>query len=217
MRCMARCLVIVAFTAACSKSGDSKPNAGQTSSTPSAKGGGGETSAAVHMPAAGTFQVDPTHSTILFKVHHEGAGYVYGWFKDFSGTFTIDSDPSKSHVELAVQAASIDTRDDERNGNLTGPDFLNAKQFPELTFKSKSVAVTGAGWHITGDLTIRGITKSVAFDAAPVGDVTDPHGKRLVGLEAHLSIARDDFGVSFMPEMVGPQVELIIDLEGSAA
>lgn len=216
MRLMATYLVVTAFAAACSKSGESKPSAGQASSTASAKEASGNKLPAVHVPAAGSFQVDPTHSTILFKVQHEGAGYVYGWFKDFSGTLTIDADPSKSHVELAVKAASIDTRNGERDGNLVGPDFLNAKQFPELTFNSRSVAATRSGWHITGDLTIRGVTKAVAFDAAPVGDATDPRGKRLMGVEAHFVIARDDFGVSFMPEMVGPRVELIIDLEGVA-
>jgi polyisoprenoid-binding protein YceI len=201
-------LVVLALIAACSKTGDS--------TAPSPKPPTDDKAPAAHLPAPGKFQVDPMHSTILFKVRHADAGYVYGWFKDFSGTFAIDADPKKSHIELAVKAASVDTRDDERNGNITGPDFLNAKQAPELTFKSTSVDAANSGWKITGDLTIRGVTKSVTFTAAPVGDAKDPRGTRLVGIEARLTIARNDFGVSFMPEMVGPEIELIIALEGAA-
>ena len=199
---------------ACSKSADSSST--PTTSSPSAKPATGEKSPAVQLPAPGSFQVDPSHSTVLFKSRHAGAGYVYGWFKDFSGTFTIDADPKKSHVELTVKTASVDTRDDERNGNLAGPDFLNSKQFPELTFKSTSIDAASSGWRITGDLTIRGTTKSVTFDAMPVGDAKDPQGKRLVGVEARFAITRSDFGVSFMPEIVGPEIELIIALEGAA-
>lgn len=206
--------VVLALVGACSKS-DSPTSA------PTATGAGGEPTTsengtAAQLPAPGIFQVDPTHSTVLFKVKHSGAGYVYGWFKDYSGAFTIDADSKKSHIELAVKAASVDTRDEERNGNIAGPDFLNAKQFPEITFKSTSVAVAGSGWRVTGDLTIRGVTKSVTFTAAAVGDAKDPQGKRLVGVEARVPITRGDFGVSFMPEIVGPDVELIIALEGVA-
>ena len=156
MRFTATPLVVLALAAACSKSGDSTSTSSTsgTSSTASPKPSSDDRSPSVHLPAPGTFQVDPTHSTVLFKVHHAGAGYVYGWFKDFSGTFTIDTDPKKSHIELAVKAASVDTRDDERNTNIAGPDFLNAKQSPELTFKSTSVDAASPGWRVTGDLTI---------------------------------------------------------------
>lgn len=206
MQLAARLSLVLVLATACSN----------RESTPTPASSGGEPKVAVRLPAPGAFQVDPTHSTVLFKAKHAGAGYVYGWFKDVSGAFTIDADPAKSHVELAVKVASVDTRDDERNGNIAGPDFLNAKQFPELTFKSTSVAAIPSGWRITGELTIRGATKSVTFDAVPVGDAKDPQGKRLVGVEARFAIARGDFGVSFMPEMVGPDIELIIALEGSA-
>ncbi len=204
-------LLVILAAAACSKSGDSK-----SSSTPNATPANDEHSPAAHLPEPGSFQVDPAHSTVLFKVRHAGVSNLYGWFKDVSGTFTIDADPKKSHIELTVKAASIDTRDDERNGHLVGPDFLNSKQFPELTFKSTSIDATSSGWHVTGDLTIHGTTKSVTFDAVPVGDATDPAGKRMVGLEARFKIARADFGVTFMPEMVGPELELTIELEGAA-
>jgi polyisoprenoid-binding protein YceI len=206
MRFTLACLVVVT-AAACSKSSDSPAPSPKPTS---------EQAPAGHLPAPGSFQVDPTHSTILFKVRHAGVSNLYGWFKDVSGTFTIDADPKKSHVELTVKAASLDTRDAERNDHLMGPDFLNSKQFPELTFKSTSVDAASSGWHITGDLTIHGVTKSVAFDAVPIGDAKDPTGKRSVGLEARFTIARADFGVTFMPEMVGSDIELIIALEGAA-
>jgi polyisoprenoid-binding protein YceI len=211
-------LIVLALIGGCSKTGNSSPpaagstGANGTAAQPTTDNNG----TAAQLPAPGTFQVDPTHSSVLFKVRHLGAGYVYGWFREYSGAFTIDADPKKSHIELAIKAASVDTRDEERNGNIVGPDFLNAKQFPELSFKSTSVEVSGANWRVTGDLTIRGISKSVTFTATPIGDATDPQGKRLVGVEAHFPISRGDFGVSFMPEIVGPDVELIIALEGAA-
>lgn len=213
MKLNATVLVVLVLGAACSKSSESTST---SSSSASAKPSTDDKSPPAHLPAPGTFKVDATHSTVLFKVRHLDAGYIYGWFKDFSGTFTIDADPKKSQIELAVKTTSVDTRDDERNGNIIGPDFLNAKQSPELTFKSTSIDPASAGWRITGDLTIRGVTKSVTFTAAPVGDAKDPRGQRLVGLEARFTIARGDFGVTFMPEMVGPEIELIIALEGAA-
>jgi polyisoprenoid-binding protein YceI len=218
MKCTATVMVLFAVVGACSKSGDSTSAApsGVTASTTGAKPTTDEKGSASQLPAPGTFHVDPTHSTVLFKVRHLGAGYIYGWFKEFSGSFTIDADPKKSHVDLSVKAASVDTRDEERNANIAGPDFLNAKQFPELTFKSTSVDVSGAGWRVTGDLTIHGITKPVTFTAAPVGDGKDPQGTRLVGVEARFPISRGDFGVTFMPGVVGPEMELIIALEGAA-
>lgn len=198
--------------AACSK-GDAgaPPPASAPVAEPGAAG------AQVALPPPGAFQVDATHSTVLFKVKHANASYTYGWFKDLAGSFAIDADPKKSSVELTVQAASIDTRDAERNDHLAGPDFLNAKQFPELTFKSTSVEPAAGGWRVTGDLTIHGTTRSVTFTAVPVGDAKDPRGQRLVGVEAHLTIQRADFGVAFMPEMIGPDIELTIALQGNAA
>ena len=218
MRCTAASVVVLVVVGACSKGGDLTPatTSGANASAAGTKPTGDEKAGAVRIPPPGTFEVDATHSTVLFKVHHLGAGFVYGWFKDFSGSFTIDADAKKSRIELAVKATSVDTRDDERNGNIAGPDSLNAKQFPELTFKSTNVEASSAGWRVTGDLTIRGVTKSVSFTALPVGDSKDPQGKRLVGVEARFPISRGDFGVSFMPEMVGSEMELIIALEGAA-
>jgi polyisoprenoid-binding protein YceI len=190
--------------AACSKSGDAVPAAPT-----------GSASVAVTL-APGAFQVIPMHSSVLFKVRHLNAGYVYGSFKDFSGTFAIGQDSKKSHIEVSVKAASVATNDDERNADITGPDFLNAKQFPELTFKSTNVDVADGGWQVTGELTIRGVTKTVSFAAMTVGEGKDPQGRRVVGFEARFPISRGDFGVSFMPEVVGPEMELIIALEGSA-
>lgn len=206
-------MVVLALAGGCSKSSDAPPAVAAVAKPAPA----GSAVAGVGLPPPGSFQVDATHSSILFKARHMNAGYIYGWFKDFSGTFAIDADPAKSHVELTVNAASIDTRDDERNDHLTGPDFLNVKQFPEITFKSTSVAAAPGGWRVTGDLTIHGVTKSIAFTATPVGDAKDPQGKRIVGIEAQFPIKRADFGVSFMPEIVGPELELIIAIEGAAA
>ena len=213
MKHVAGFVIAIVVAGACSKSGESTPPA--SNAAPAAGGSAGA------LPAPGRFVVEAAHSTVLFKVRHVDAGYIYGWFKDYTGTFTIDADPKRSHIELAVKADSVDTRDAERDGNITGPDFLNAKQFPTLEFKSTSVDADGAGWRVTGDLTIRGITKPVTFTATPVGEAKNPQGwkpgTRFVGVEATFTITRGDFGVTFMPEIVGPKIELIIALEGTAA
>lgn len=190
----------------CSKDTPSKPALAQQP----------QATASFHAPPPGNFQVDTRHSTVMFRVRHVAASNIYGWFKDFSGKFSIDADPKKSRIELVVKAGSVDTRDSERDADLTGPDFFNAKQFPEMAFSSTAVELTGSGWQVTGDLTLHGVTKPVTFSAVLVGDAISPHGYRVVGLEARAKIDRRLFGISFLPEAVAPEVELIIAVEGMA-
>jgi polyisoprenoid-binding protein YceI len=175
-----------------------------------------QAAAAFNAPPPGIFEVDTVHSTVMFRARHVQASNVYGWFKDFSGKFSIDADPKKSRVELSVKAGSVDTRDSERDADLVGPDFFNAKQFPEMAFTSTAVELTSTGWQVTGDLTLHGVTKPVTFSAVLVGDAMSPHGYRVVGLEARATIDRRQFGISFLPEAVAPEVELIIAFEGKA-
>jgi polyisoprenoid-binding protein YceI len=156
------------------------------------------------------------HSFSLFKIQHFGAGFVYGWFKETDGKFVVADDPTKSSLELSIKADSIDTHNAKRDGHLQSPDFFNAAQFPTITFKSTKVAKAADGFDVTGDLTIRGKTKSITAKVAPTGGGEDPQKKYRGGFEGHVTINRNDFDLGFMPGALGDTVEITLALEGIA-
>ncbi len=173
--------------------------------------------AAANAPKAGTYVVDPVHSFTLFKIHHFGAGFVYGWFKETSGKLVVDADPRKSSLELAIKADSIDTHDAKRDEHLRSSSYFNVMQFPIITFKSTKVVPAADGQlEVTGDLTIRGKTKSVTAKVTPTGAGEDPQRKYRGGFEGRVTIDRNDFGLGFMPGALGDDVEITIALEGVA-
>jgi polyisoprenoid-binding protein YceI len=147
----------------------------------------------------GTYTLDPVHSRVGFVARHAMVTKVRGAFNDFAGTATIDGvDPSKSSVSVTVQTASIDTRNEQRDGHLRTNDFLEVDQFPQITFTSTAISHTGGNdFEVTGDLTIKGITKSVTFPLEFQGSAKDPYGNLRVGFEGSTSIMRSDYGVSF--------------------
>ena len=147
---------------------------------------------------ADTYKIDRSHSSIGFSVRHMGLGKVKGEFRDFAGTVEYDSsDISKSKVEAIIQVPSIDTRDSSRDMHLKSSDFFAADSFPTMTFKSTKVTSKGNGkFDITGDLTLRGVTKPVTLAAEMLGSMQDARGKR-VSFEAEGKIDRMDYGVSW--------------------
>jgi polyisoprenoid-binding protein YceI len=175
-------------------------------------------SAALAEPARpGAYAVDPVHTFVFFKVQHFGAGYTYGQFKDVQGKFVLDADPARSSLDLSIKTASVDTNNAKRDGHLQSPDFFNAAMFPAITFKSTKVAKAADGsLDVTGDLTIRGKTKSVTAKVAAVGAGEDPQKKYRAGFEGKASINRQDFDVSFMKGLLGDSVEITLGLEGVA-
>lgn len=167
------------------------------------------------LQAAETYQVDPVHSQVLFNVRHLGVGQVWGWFKKFEGRIILDAaDPSKSRVEFTLFPESVDSRDDKRDQHLRGPDFFNVKQAPKWTFQSRSVRASGRdAFEVEGDLTVRGVTKPLTITVRKVGEGDDPWGNHRVGLSARFTVNRLDFGISYMPEGLGREVEVILDIE----
>ncbi len=165
--------------------------------------------------AAETFQVDPVHSQVLFNVRHLGVGQVWGWFKKFEGTIVFDAaDPAKSSVEFTLYPDSVDSRDDKRDQHLRGPDFFNVKQAPRWTFRSRSVKPAGRDtYEVEGDLTLRGVTKPFKVTVRKLGEGPDPWGNHRVGLSARFTVNRLDFGISYMPDGLGKEVEVIVDVE----
>jgi len=163
-----------------------------------------------------TFQVDPRHSAAQFAVRHLGISTVRGVFTKVSGTVQCDpSDPSKTVLEVSIDAASIDTRVDLRDKDLRSPNFFDVEKYPALTFKSKHVETQGKGkMRIAGDLTMHGVTKEVVLQVdGPNGPINDPHGNRRMGASATTLISRKDFGVNGALDTVADDVVITIDVE----
>ena len=167
--------------------------------------------------AAETFQVDPNHSFVLFKVSHLGAGYVYGRFTDgVSGTISTDpAAPDKSEVALEVKTNTLDTGLAQRDKDIKSPDFLNAKQFPLITFKSTSVQkVSDQQYAVTGDLTFHGVTKPVTVQANITGQGKGAKGEMRTGAEVHFVVKRSEYDVKYGLPALGDDVQMTVAVEG---
>lgn len=147
----------------------------------------------------GDYELDPAHTRIGFVARHAMVTKVRGAFNEFTGTARIDGDkPEQSSVELVIKAESIDTRNADRDAHLRGNDFLKMDEYPEITFRSTGVRQDGDDvFEVTGDLTIKGTTRSVTVPFTYEGQATDPFGNSRIGLEGSTTINRQDFGVSW--------------------
>jgi polyisoprenoid-binding protein YceI len=168
--------------------------------------------------AQDTWQLDPPHSSAQFSVRHLGLSTVRGAFTKVSGSVQYDpANPPKSSIQVAIEAASVDTRVEMRDNDLRSPNFLDAQRYPTITFQSKKVESAGPGkLKVTGDLTLHGITKEVILDVdGPTPAIKDPMGKQRLrmGASATTKISRNDFGVSADAGMVGDEVTITLDVE----
>ena len=147
----------------------------------------------------GNYTLDPAHTRIGFVARHAMVTKVRGAFNEFEGAGYLDAqDPSKSHVELTIKVASVDTRNPDRDAHLRTNDFLAMDEYPEINFRSTAVEKTGeTDYRVTGDLTIRGVTKPVDVDFELTGSATDPWGNLRVGFEGKTTINRKDWGVNW--------------------
>lgn len=162
--------------------------------------------------AAETYQADPVHSSVVFRVKHMNTSYAWGRFNDLAGTFTLD--PSGGALKFQVKAASVDTGNARRDGHLKGPDFFNAVQYPTIAFASKSVVRSGNVYEVTGDLTLHGVTKPVTFRLTPTGSGKGPTGAPIAGIEASFTIKQSDFGITKMAAAIGDEVWVNVSVEG---
>jgi polyisoprenoid-binding protein YceI len=164
---------------------------------------------------ADTFKIDPVHSSIFFSIKHLGVTDFYGRFNDVSGKVVFDkADPSKSAVEVTIPVESIDTHNDKRDQHLKSPDFFNAKQFPTIVFKSKSVEGSGGTYKANGDLTLHGVTKPLTLEIKRGQDGKGMEGEIRGGGETQFTIKRSDFGMNFMQGGLGDEVTVMLSLEG---
>jgi polyisoprenoid-binding protein YceI len=174
------------------------------------------------MAFAATWNIDPEHSHVGFKVRHLMVTNVKGIFEKYSGTVVVDDkDITKSKVEVTIDTASIDTNVKKRDDHLRSADFFDVAKYPAMTFVSKKVAKAGPDrLTVTGDLTIRGITKEVALAVeGPTPEVKDPWGGLRRGATASTVINRKDFGLAWNKALetggvvVGDEVTITLEVE----
>ena len=168
-----------------------------------------------------TYQIDPAHTSVHFSVRHMMVSNVRGEFGKVSGTVTFAPDnPANSTVEATIDAASIATRDDQRDAHLKSADFLDVEKFPTITFRSTKIQMHHDGAKLTGNLTIHGITHEIALDVeGPTPEIKDPWGKQRIGASATGKMSRKDFDLNWNAALetggvlVGDEVKITIDVE----
>jgi polyisoprenoid-binding protein YceI len=178
-------------------------------------------STAVQIPGyvAGTWDIDASHSTVGFSVRHMMVSKVRGYFRDFSGEIVTAEDPAQSSVTARINMDSIDTRQEQRDAHIRSADFFDVGNHTEMTFRSTAVATDGADWTVTGDLTIKGITKPVTLALELNGFGPDAYGGTRAGFSAKTEISRKEFGVDIdMPMdgggvVVGDKITVELEIE----
>ena len=171
----------------------------------------------------GVWNVDPVHSSVGFVARHLMVTKVRGHFAGFTGTVTIADDPLASKVEASVDIASIDTRDEKRDGHLKSADFFDAETYPTMTLVSTGIDQHDSDYVLHTDLTIRGITKSVDFELEFDGVSGDPWGGTRAGFSAETEINRKDWGLEWNViletggVMLGEKVKIQLDVQAVKA
>jgi polyisoprenoid-binding protein YceI len=172
------------------------------------------------IPPPGTWIIDPSHSEVEFMVRHMMISKVRGRFRQFDGTIVIAGRPEDSRVEVLIEAASIDTRDATRDEHLRSADFLDVEHYPEIKFTSTSLRPGDVGhWDMTGDLTVRDVTRQVLLGVEFSGATVDPWGNLRSGFDASTRIDRDQFGITWNQALeaggflVGKEIRVEIDVE----
>jgi len=172
--------------------------------------------------ATTTWNIDPVHSVAEFKVRHMMISNVKGQFTRLQGVLVLnEADITNSHAEASIEAASIHTRDEQRDGHLKSAEFFDAEKFPTLSFKSTRISRLASGeLAVTGDLTIHGVTRSVVFNVeGPSPATKDPWGNTRMGLSATTRINRKDFGLTWNSTLetggvlVGDEITITLEVQ----
>ena len=179
------------------------------------------TSTAVQIPGyvVGTWDIDPTHSTVGFSVRHMMVSKVRGYFREFTGEIVTAQDPAESTVNATIELTSIDTRQEQRDAHIRSADFFDVDNHPQMTFRSTAVKTDGADWTVEGELTIKGRTKPVVLDLELNGFGPDAYGGYRAGFSAKTEINRNDFGVDIKMPMdgggvvVGDKISVELEIE----
>ena len=166
---------------------------------------------------AGAYTIDTSHSTVMFRIKHLDVSYAYGRFDSFEGNFVLSEEKGKSVLNATVLSKSVNTNDKKRDGHLSSPDFLNVKQYPEISFESKSFTKTGeTAYEVAGTLNLHGESKEIKVPMTFVGarDAGARFGFR-AGLEGSFKVNRRDFGMDTYPDdVLGNEITMTLSFEG---
>lgn len=167
-----------------------------------------------HSADKGGYKIDPVHSQAFFSVTHLGVAKFTGRFDSVKGELTVDGAGDGNKVKAEIDVASVNSNFADRDKHLRSPDFFNAVQFPKMTFESAKVSIPATGdGSMSGNLTLRGVTKPVTFKLRHIGAAKDPWGGYRSGYVASATIKRSDFGISFMPKGLSDDVEIELNIE----
>jgi polyisoprenoid-binding protein YceI len=176
------------------------------------------------LPMSGSWKIDPQHTRVGFVAPHLMVAKVRGGFRDVAGTVSVGTGAADSWVEVTVDTASIDTGQPVRDAHLRSADFLDSDNHPHMRFKSTGLEICGSSSaRVTGDLTLKGVTRPVTFDLQFLGRTTDENGRPKVAFDARASIDREEFGLVWNRVLeaggvlVGRQIELQIEAQAIAA
>lgn len=171
--------------------------------------------------AAAEYEIDQSHSQVLFKVKHLGISTVTGRFRDFAGTITYDPrNPAAARARATIKTASIDTDNDRRDNHLRGADFFEAEKYPEITFTAGRLReARGDGFELDGTLTMRGVTRPITLDVEKVGPARGPDGRERMAFNATTTLDRTQYGLTWSRAteagglVVGNDVQIVLELE----
>ncbi|MEU7530012.1 YceI family protein [Saccharothrix sp. NPDC042600] len=164
---------------------------------------------------AGTWAIDPVHSDVSFVVRHLGISKVRGHFDTFEGQIVTAENPLESTVTAKIETASINTKNEARDAHVRNEDFLDVEKYPELTFTSTGVRANGEGFIVDGELTLRGVTKTVELELELNGFGDGFEGAKVAGFSASTEISRKDFGVTggAAGAAVGDKITILLEIE----
>jgi len=168
-------------------------------------------------PLAGNVTVDAVHSSVIFRIQHNGAAMFYGRFNQIAGMITL-VEGGTGAIDLTVDVESVDTANEGRDKHLKSPDFFNAAQFPEITFQSESMKhLGGSKYEATGSFSMHGVTKEITVAIEHTGTGQNRQGASVLGFETTFTVKRSDYGMNFMQGPIGDEVRLIVSIEGVLA
>ncbi len=169
----------------------------------------------VNVLRADNYVLDDQHTSVVFAVNHLGYSYCYGMFGKYSGKFSFDpQNVAASQFQFTIDASSLDTKSEKRDEHLKGPDFFNVKQFPDITFTSKSVEKKDDSLLISGTLTLHGVSKDIVLPLKHMGMGPAPDQKTHAGFAGRLVIKRSEFDMKTYLPNIGDDVTLLISFEG---
>ena len=170
-------------------------------------------------PPPGSYVIDLSHTHAGFAVKHFGLSKVRGEFTQVEGTVVIADDPTSSWVTATIATPSFESRDAKRDEHVRSSDFLDVEQFPDITFRSTNVKPDGDDWVVSGDLTIKGVTRTVDLLTEFEGSITDPYGLQRIAFSASTEIDRTDFGLDFNAVVetgglvVGKNIKIVLEVQ----